>query len=104
MMRVLHKDKKTKTQDESIVKTQCSKLEEMKLTLEKTISPIKALRFCLQTLTQKNAPPTLSHGEGRWGKSLRTKINESIAIRKLKKKPHPTFLFERMGGVMNYNT
>jgi hypothetical protein len=37
---VLHKDKIMKTQDEGITKTKCSKLQEMKLTLEKTLSLI----------------------------------------------------------------
>jgi hypothetical protein len=40
-MRALHRDKKTRIQDKDIVRTQCSKLHKMKLTLEKTISPTK---------------------------------------------------------------
>ncbi len=40
---------------------------------------------------RKNAPLTLSHGEGRWGKNLRTTINEGIVTKKLTKK-HPTHL------------
>ncbi len=54
----------------------------------------------LLNFTQKNAPPTLSHGEGRWG--LRSKINEGIATKKMKKKPHPSSPLERMGGAINY--
>jgi len=40
---------------------------------------------------KKNTPPTLSHGEGRWGKNLKITINEGIVIKKLTKK-HPTHL------------
>jgi hypothetical protein len=40
-MKALHKDKRTRTQDEDIARTQCSKLHKMKLTLKKTISPTK---------------------------------------------------------------
>jgi hypothetical protein len=55
-------------------------------------------------LDRKNAPPTLSHGEGRWGKNLRTTINEGIVTKKLTKKtPHPSFLLEKIVGAMNYN-
>ncbi len=42
----------------------------MKLTLEKTIQLTKNLKYCLEILSKKNAPPTFSHGEGRWGKDL----------------------------------
>jgi len=45
----------------------------------------KALRYCLETLSKKNAPPTFSHGKGRWGKGLRTTINEGIAITNFEK-------------------
>jgi hypothetical protein len=55
-------------------------------------------------LDRKNAPPTFSHGEGRWGKNLRTIINEDIVTKKLTKKPpHPSSLLERTVGAMNYN-
>jgi hypothetical protein len=39
----------------------------MKLTLERTIT-YKAFKYCLKTLTKKNAPTTVSHGERSWGK------------------------------------
>jgi hypothetical protein len=45
---------------------------------------------------KKNAPPTSSHGKGRWGKNLRTTIHEGIVITNLTKK-HPTDLFQLRG-------
>jgi hypothetical protein len=63
----------------------------------------------LRNSSQKNVPPTFSHGERRWAKGLRTIINEGIAITNLTKKtePHPSSplerIDERMGGAINYN-
>jgi hypothetical protein len=49
---------------------------------------------------KKNAPPTFSHGKGRWGKNLKTTIKEGIVIKNLtKKKAHRSSPIERMGGV-----
>jgi hypothetical protein len=48
----------------------------------------KALRLP-RDFEQKNAPPTFSHGEGRWGKGLRTIINQGIVITNLTKKTPP---------------
>jgi len=45
----------------------------------------KALRYCLETLSKKYAPPTFSHGKGMWGKGLRTTIDEGIAITNFEK-------------------
>jgi hypothetical protein len=50
----------------------------------------KALRYCLETLSKKNSPPT-SHGEARWSKGLRTTIKEGIIITNLTKETPPTF-------------
>jgi hypothetical protein len=41
---------------------------------------------------KQNAPPTLSYGKGRWGKGLRTIINENIVTKKLTKR-YSTHLF-----------
>jgi hypothetical protein len=49
------------------------------------------LRYCLNNSSQKIAPPTLSHGKGRWGKGLKTTINEGIATKNLTKKTPPIF-------------
>jgi hypothetical protein len=59
----------------------------------------KTLRYCLKTLSKKDAPPTFSHGEGRWGKGLKPTINEGIAITNLTKKnpTHPLHLRGCMG-------
>jgi len=45
----------------------------------------KAFRYFLITLSKRNAPPTFSHGKGRWGKGLRTTINEGITITNFQK-------------------
>jgi hypothetical protein len=52
----------------------------------------------LRDLNPKEWPPTFSHGKGRWGKSLRAKINKGIANINFPKKTHPSFQIERMGG------
>jgi hypothetical protein len=49
----------------------------------------KALNYYLKTLTKNNTPPTLSHGKGKWGKGLRTRINEVITTKQLVEK-NPT--------------
>jgi hypothetical protein len=42
--------------------------------------------------------------EGGAGKGfLRTITKQGIAIKKLTKKPHPSFQLERMGWAINYN-
>jgi hypothetical protein len=51
----------------------------------------------LRDLPKKNAPPTFSHGEGRWGKRLRTTINEGIVNKNLPKK-NPPILSNREDG------
>ncbi len=53
--------------------------------LKKNNMTYKALRYCLETLNKRSAPPTFSHGKGEWGKSLRTTINEGIAITNFQK-------------------
>jgi len=48
--------------------------------------------------------PTFSHGEGSWGKGLKTTTIEGIAITNSTKKiPHPSSPLERMDGAINYN-
>jgi hypothetical protein len=76
----------------------------MKLTLKKQYH-LQSLGVLLRNLDQekKKNPTTLSHGEGRWGKSLRTTINESIVTKILTKKPHPSSLLEKICGAINYN-
>jgi hypothetical protein len=49
---------------------------------------------------KKNAPPTFSHGKGRWGKNLKTTIKEGIVIKNLTKK-NPTNLLQLRGWVGN---
>jgi hypothetical protein len=50
------------------------------------------------------AHPTFSHGEGSWGKGLKTTTIEGIAITNSTKKiPHPSSPLERMDGAINYN-
>jgi hypothetical protein len=39
----------------------------MKQTLKITISPTKPKGIAYRFRPKKNAPPTFSHGEGRWG-------------------------------------
>jgi len=51
---------------------------------------------------KKNAPFTFSHGEGKWGKSLRTKINKNIANTNLPKNNPPIFSNKKDGWVINY--
>jgi hypothetical protein len=51
----------------------------MKLTLEKKYD-LQSPEVLPKDFEQKNVPPTFSHGKRRWGKGLRTIINEGIAI------------------------
>ncbi len=68
MMKVLQRKIKEKTQDDGIIKFQCWNLHEMKQTLKITISPTKPKSIAYKLKPKTNAPPTFSHGEGRWGK------------------------------------
>jgi hypothetical protein len=71
----------------------------MKLTLKKKYR-LQSYRVLFRELNLKKEPPppTFSHGKGRWGKSLKSRINKSIANTNLPKKTHPSFQIERMGG------
>jgi hypothetical protein len=53
-------------------------------------------------LNQKKCPTHFSHGKGRWGKSLKTKINKGIANTNLPKKTHLSFQIKRVGGAIDY--
>ncbi len=54
---ITQKDKQIKTQDEGIVRTQCSNLEKMKLILKKQYN-LQSLEVLPRESNQKNAPPT----------------------------------------------
>jgi hypothetical protein len=42
-------------------------MHKMKQTLKIAISPIKPKGIAYKFRQKRNAPPTFSHGEGRWG-------------------------------------
>ncbi len=95
IMRALHRDKKTRIQDKDIVRTQCSKLHKMKLTLEKTISPTKPWYIGYKLWTQKMPHPLFDMEKEGGGKSLETTINQGIATRKSTKKNLTCLLYLR---------
>jgi hypothetical protein len=64
------------------------KIAQNEANFRKNNTTYKALRYCLETLSKKNVPPTFSHGKGKWGKSLRTTINEGIVITNFQKSIH----------------
>jgi len=70
IMRALHKDKRTRTQDEDIARTQYSKLHKMKLTLKKTISPTKPWGIAYKLWPQKMPHPPF-HMEKEGGAKFR---------------------------------
>jgi hypothetical protein len=61
------------------------KIAQNEANLRKNDTIYKALRYCLEILSKTNAPPTLSRGKGKWGKGLRTTINEGIVITNFQK-------------------
>jgi hypothetical protein len=73
----------------------------MKLTLKKEQYHLQSYKVLLRNLNQKNAPPTFSHGKGRWGKSLRAIINKGIANTNLPKQNPPIFSNREDGWVID---
>jgi hypothetical protein len=66
-------------------------------TLNKEQYTYKAIGYIFKNLTQKNAPPSFSHGKRRRGKILKKKINKGIANTNLPKKKPPILSSKEAG-------